>query len=210
MSSRPNSRTTAATAASIATRSRTSRADAAARPPAARIRAAVASAAAPSRSVQNTAAPSRASASAPAPPMPPPAPATSATLPATRPMPPSCHVVLRFLPRGPEAGATVAVFQVWPGQEARGLREPRAHAALVDPRRDGLSLGRQPGSGSRTGPPPSASLIPRVGQCCHRVVDHRACRSGSASARPMAGPMRGWTVSPPICAAPSALLRPRA
>jgi hypothetical protein len=37
-------------------------------------------------------------------------------------MPSSCHVVLRFLPRGPEAGATVAVLQVWPGQEARGLR----------------------------------------------------------------------------------------
>jgi 6-phosphogluconate dehydrogenase len=47
----------------------------------------------PSRSVQNTAAPSRASASAAAPPMPPPAPAISATLPATRPMPPSCHAV---------------------------------------------------------------------------------------------------------------------
>src|SRR5277367_3888669 len=62
------------------------------------MQAAVASAAAPSRSVQNTAAPSRASASAPAPPMPPPAPTTSATLPATRPMPPSCHAVLAFLP----------------------------------------------------------------------------------------------------------------
>ena len=54
--------------------------------------------AAPSRSVQNTAAPSRASASAAAPPMPPPAPAISATLPATRPMPPSCHAVLALLP----------------------------------------------------------------------------------------------------------------
>ena len=72
-----------------------------ARPPAARIRAAVASAAAPSLSVQNTAAPSRARASAPAPPMPPPAPATSATLPATRPMPPSRYAVefSRQLPR---------------------------------------------------------------------------------------------------------------
>src|SRR5438067_4898492 len=60
ISSRPNWRTTAAIALSIAPRSHTSSAEAAALPPAARIRAAVASAAAPSRSVQNTAAPSRA------------------------------------------------------------------------------------------------------------------------------------------------------
>ena len=93
ISSRPNSRTTAATALSTAPRSHTSRAEAAARPPAIRIRAAVSSAAEPSRSVQNTAAPSRAKASAPAPPMPPPAPATNATLPATRATPPSRYAV---------------------------------------------------------------------------------------------------------------------
>src|SRR6185436_7071348 len=90
ISSRPNSRAAIATTSSTAERSRRSSVAATALPPELRIRAAVASAAAPSQSEQTTAAPSCASASAPAPPIPPPAPTTSATLPSTRPMPPSC------------------------------------------------------------------------------------------------------------------------
>lgn len=45
-------------------------------------------------------------------------------------MPPSCHVVRVFLPRGPEAGAPVMVLQVWPGPVARPLNGARTPSSI--------------------------------------------------------------------------------